>query len=114
MPGFVITLANPATCTHGGKSTPVPPAGRVLIGGVGAFTLIHGYVIAGCGFPAATLGAQPPCVKGQFFSGSKRVLSMGVPLAILPESIATSKGLPNPTPLIVMPAPPSQQRVIAS
>jgi hypothetical protein len=88
--------------------------GRVLVGGVGAFTLAHKYAIVGCGFPAATLGAQPPCVLGQFVQGSKRVLSMSVPLAILPDSLGGSQGLPNPTPLIVMPAPPNLQRVIAS
>lgn len=111
MPGFVVTFANPATCTHGGKATPAPPAGRVSIAGFGAVTLAHGYLIAGCGFPVATSGAQPPCLKGQFFSGSIRVKSMGVALALLPDSIATSKGLPNPTPLIVLPAP--LQRVMA-
>lgn len=114
MPGFVITFANNVLCTHGGKGTPLPPAGRIVIGGLGAVTLAHVYAIVGCGFPAATSGVQPPCVAGQFFSGSKRVLSMGIPLALLPESVANSKGLPNPTPLIVMPAPPTQQRVIAS
>jgi hypothetical protein len=88
--------------------------GRCLIGGVGAFTLAHQYAIVGCGFPAATLGAQPPCILGRYFSGSKRVLSVGLPLALLPESVGSSKGLPNPTPLIVTPAPPTQQRVIAS
>lgn len=114
MPGLVITFANNVTCTHGGKATPFPPVGRVLIGGIGAVTLAHGYFIAGCGFPAATSGAQPPCVLGQFFDGSKRVLSMGIPLAVLPASVVSSKGLPNPTPLLVMPAPPVQQRVIAT
>lgn len=114
MPGPIVTFANPAMCTHGGQATPFPPAGRVLLGGVGAMLLTHQYAIVGCGLPAATLGAQPPCVMGRYFTGSRRVLSMGLPLALLPDSVATSKGLPNPTPLIVMPAPPPQQRVIAA
>lgn len=114
MPGFIITFANNVLCTHGGKAMPFPPAGRVISGGLGVVTLAHQYAIVGCGFPAATSGAQPPCALGQLFSGSKRVLSMGLPIALLPESVASSKGSPNPTPLIVMPAPPTQQRVIAS
>jgi len=114
MPGFVVTFANNVLCTHGGKATPFPPAGRLMIGGLAVVTLAHKYAIVGCGFPAATSGAQPPCVLGQFFTGSTRVLSMGLPLALLPDSVANSKGLPNPTPLVVMPAPPSQQRVIAT
>lgn len=113
MPGFVITFANNVLCTHGGKATPLPPAGRVFSGGLCVVTLAHQYTIVGCGFPAATSGA-PPCVKGQFFNGSKRVLSMGLPLILAPDSVLSSKDLPNPTPLVVMPAPPTQQRVIAS
>jgi hypothetical protein len=37
---------------------------------------------------------------------------MGNPIAILPASAATSKGLPNPTPLIFLPA--GQARVTAT
>jgi hypothetical protein len=113
MPGFVITFANTVLCTHGGYATPIPPVGRVLIMGLGAvLTNVHTYAIVSCGFPAATLGVQPPCVTGRFFGGTIRVRSMGSPLAVLPLSVASSKGLPNPTPLIV--APSGQARVIAT
>jgi hypothetical protein len=43
--------------------------------------------------------------------GTKRVFSLGVPLAIVPDSAALSMGLPNPTPLIFVPA--GQMRVVA-
>jgi hypothetical protein len=104
MPGFVVTFANQVLCTHGGKATPVPPVGRVVVSGLGVVTLAHKYMIAGCGFPAATLGVQPPCVVGTLVTGTTRIFSLGIPLALLPDSMPTSMGLPNPTPLIFIPA----------
>ncbi len=112
MPGFLVTFANVVLCTHGGKATPIPPLGRVLAQGIGVVTIAHSYVIAGCGFPAMTSGVQPPCVIGKVVNGTVRVTSMGLPLVLLPDSAATSKGLPNPTPLIFAPA--GQLRVMAT
>jgi hypothetical protein len=111
MPGFLVTMLTPVLCTHGGKATPVPPVGRVLASGAGVVTLAHKYAIVGCGFPAATLGVQPPCVVGVITNGTLRVRTMGIPIALLPDSVATSKGLPNPTPMIFMPV--GQARVRA-
>lgn len=104
MPGFVLTFATQVLCSHGGLGTPQPPSSRVFMMTVPVVTLMHNYVIAGCGFPAATLGAQPPCVSGKLTIGATRVRSMGFPLALLPDSAANSMGLPNATPLIVAPA----------
>ena len=112
MPGFLVTFANQVLCTHAGKATPIPPTGRVIASGFGVVTLAHVYIIAGCTFPAMTSGVQPPCVVGKVFTGTVRVTSMGLPLVLLPASAATSKGLPNPTPLIFSPA--GQIRVIAT
>lgn len=112
MPGFLVTMTNQVLCTHGGKGTPLPPVGRVLASGFGVVTLAHVYVIAGCGFPAATLFVQPPCVAGMLSIGALRVRTMGVAIALLPNSAAGSKGLPNPTPLIFAPA--GQVRVSAT
>jgi hypothetical protein len=111
MPGFVVTLANQVLCTHGGKATPIPPVGRVVVSGFGVFTLAHRYVVVGCLFPAMTLGVQPPCVVGTVFKGTTRVFSLGLPFALLPDSALSSMGLPNPTPLIFAPA--GQIRVTA-
>jgi hypothetical protein len=111
MPGFVLTFATPVVCTHGGPGTPQPPSSRLSIMSVPVVTLMHTYVITGCGFPAATLGAQPPCVLGRFTVGSTRARSMGMPLALLPTSAGGSMGTPNPTPLIL--APSGLQRVKA-
>jgi hypothetical protein len=113
MPGAVVTFANTAMCAHGGNGTPGPPTGFVVIAGMGAFNLSHQYNIVGCTFPAMTLGAQPPCVLGKIFRGTTRVFTKGgLPLAILPDSISSSAGMPNPMPLNVMPVP-GVPRVIA-
>lgn len=104
MPGFLLTFATPVLCSHGGLGTPQPPSWRVFMMNVPVVTLIHSYVIKGCGFPAATSGAQPPCVTGKFTIGATRIKSMGVPVALLPDSAANSMGLPNATPLILAPA----------
>jgi|SRR5450432_3211263 len=112
MPGYLVTLANPVVCTHGGKGTPVPPVGRVLASGFGVVTTAHVYAITGCTFPAMTAGAQAPCVAGTIVKGTLRVTTMGLPIALLPDSAAGSQGLPNPTPLIFSPA--GQVRVIAT
>ena len=107
MPGLVVTFASTVTCTHGGPATPMPPAGRVTIMGMGMVTFSHTYAITGCGLPAATGG--PACVSGKFTQGARRVTSMGLPVAIVP---ATSTCTPNATPLIVLPT--GQQRVTAT
>ena len=104
MPGFLVTFANPVVCTHGGPAKPVPLPGRVLAGGLCVVTLAHVYEIKGCTFPAMTSGAQLPCVVGTLATGTTRVFSMGMALALLPTSMPTSKGTPNPTPLIFAPA----------
>jgi hypothetical protein len=111
MPGAVVTFANTALCAHGGNGIPGPPAGFLMIAGMAAFNLSHQYNIVGCTYPAMTLGAQPPCVLGKIFTGTMRVFTKGLPLAILPDSISSSAGMPNPMPLNVMPLP--LQRVIA-
>jgi hypothetical protein len=103
MPGFILTFATPVYCSHAGLGTPQPPSSRVSIMGAPVVTLMHSYLIAGCGFPAATSGA-PPCTTGKLTVGAMRVKSMGFPVALLPDSAANSLGLPNPTPLILAPA----------
>jgi hypothetical protein len=104
MPGFLVTFANQVMCTHAGKATPGPPVGPVLVQGFGVVTIAHVYAITSCGFPAMTSGGQPPCVVGKVLNGTLKVTSMGLPLVLIPDSAATSKGLPNPTPLIFAPA----------
>lgn len=112
--GRVMTFADSVMCSHGGNATPMPPVGRVLVGGSGVvLTNTHKYVIKGCGYPAATSGAQLPCTGGTLVDGTKRVLSMGSPLAILPVSMASSKCTPNPTPLVPFPLATGLPRVLA-
>src|SRR5471032_2693185 len=102
MPGYIVTIANKANCSHQGVATPAPPVGRVTIMGVSAVTLAHTYTIAGCGYPAATNGAQPPCATAKIAAGSVRVKTLGVAFAVLPlvpPTLCTPTGLP----LLVMP-----------
>jgi hypothetical protein len=113
MPGFVVTLFNVAMCSHMGKATALPPAGRVLIMGAGVLNTSHVYTIAGCTYPAMTSGAQPPCVTANFTpaSASLRVKTVGgLPIAILPPN-APVLCLPTGLPLVLPPA--GQARVRA-
>jgi hypothetical protein len=106
MPGFVVTVLNVAMCSHGGKATPIPPAGRVLIMGAGVVHCGHVYAIAGCGYPAMTSGAQPPCLTANFTpaQASLRVKTTGgLPIAILPPT-GPVPCLPTGLPLILVPA----------
>jgi hypothetical protein len=110
MPGYIVTIANKANCTHQGVATPAPPTGRVMIMGAAAVTLAHTYAIVGCGYPAATSGAQPACLAAKITAGSLRVTTMGVAFAVLPlapPTLCTPTGLP----LLVMPL---QTRVFAT
>lgn len=110
MPGYIVTVANKANCTHQGVATPTPPAGRVLIMGAPVVTLAHTYAVVGCGYPAATSGAQPACLTAKITTGTVRVTTLGVALAVLPlvpPTLCTPTGLP----LLVM---PQQTRVFAT
>ena len=114
MPGFIVTMLNVAMCSHGGKATPIPPAGRVMIMGVGALSCSHVYAIAGCTYPAMTLGAQPPCVTANFTpaQASLRVKTTGlIPIAIVPPN-GPLPCLPTGLPLILVPAGQARVRAI--
>jgi hypothetical protein len=108
MPGYVLTIATPVMCSHGGQAKPVPPISRVRIMGIPAVTIAHTYVIAGCAAPSLLL---PPCVMGMFFMGSLRVRTMNVPFALLPPG-GPSACPGNPTPLIPLPAVPPRVRAM--
>jgi hypothetical protein len=114
MPGFVATMLNVAMCSHMGKATPIPPAGRVLIMGAGVVNIGHVYAIMGCTYPAMTSGAQPPCVSATITpaAASLRVKTTGgLPIAIVPPN-APVLCLPTSLPLIFVPA--GQVRVRAT
>ncbi|NVH74228.1 hypothetical protein FSB08_17140 [Paraburkholderia sp. JPY432] len=100
MPFPVITFQNVASCAHQGKALPVPPAGVVLVSGMGAVTAAHMYAIAGCTYPAMTSGAQA-CVTAKVATLSARVLSLNMPLAMLASPPTTGTCVPTGLPLIV-------------
>lgn len=100
MPGYVLTFASVVMCSHGGQGKPIPPIGAVMVRGQGVVTTVHQYAIVGCPLPAALAG--PPCVTGQFLTGSTRVFSRGKPVCV--PLGGTSLCKPNPVPLLVAPA----------
>jgi hypothetical protein len=66
--------------------------------GMPIVTIASPYTVAGCTFPAMTVGS-PPCVTAQWTSGAARVTSMGSPVVI---QSSTSVCAPNGTPLLVV------------
>jgi hypothetical protein len=107
MPGFLLTVASPCTCTHlTGKATTSAPNPRVIVMAQASVLITAPYLIAGCGNPPIS-GGQ--CTSAKFLAGATRVLSMGQPLA-LAMTPSPSLGTPTPAPMVT---PPSQTRVFA-
>lgn len=105
MPGPVIHVGAVVTCAHLGSAQPVAPFPRVLVSGQPIVTLASPYVVAGCSLATTS---TPPCVTGQWLSGSTRVLAGGTPLVTMAgSSICTPTG----TPLLPVSAQP---RVVAT
>lgn len=104
MPGPLVSVGFVTTCTHGGKATPVLANPRVMV--MGQPTLIVGspaYTVAGCPLSSA------PCASAAWTTGTVRVRSLGVPLAIMS---GTSSCVPTASPLVVAATQPI--RVLAS
>jgi len=80
MPGFLAHLGAQVICLHGGPAVPNGVNARLLVSGQPTVTLpLPPYTVTGCGLAAT---GSPPCVSGQWFAGSTRVLSNGQPLVI--------------------------------
>lgn len=94
MPGPILHAGAAVTCTHGGQAQAVSPSPRVFVSTMPAVTVATQYAIAGC---SLTGSGAPPCASGQWVSGSVRVLSMGVPLAV---QSGQSTCVPTGTPMI--------------
>jgi hypothetical protein len=65
------------------------------------------YTVVGCGF--APPGGNGPCAKAEWLTGTVRVTSGGLPLAVLTSS---STCTPTAMPLVAAPTPPP--RVLAT
>jgi uncharacterized Zn-binding protein involved in type VI secretion len=96
MPGPILHVGAQLMCPHLGQATPVNFSPRVMVMGQPITTLSSQYAVAGCTFPAMTLGS-PPCVTAQFVTSATRVLSDGQPVLLL-DSQATT--IPNGVPLL--------------
>src|SRR5215831_8436110 len=89
MAGFLLHQAAVVMCLHGGQATPPAPNPRVLVMGMLAATIAAPWVVAGCpGVPPAV----PPCVTGQWVTGTLRVTSMGQPLVVQSGVAVTAPG----------------------
>lgn len=80
MPGFLLTQTAAVSCAHQGRATPTTPNPRVRLGGTASILQVTPYTIAGCPFVPPNPG---PCVTGMWTSGTTRVTSNGMPLAIM-------------------------------
>lgn len=94
MPGFLLHVGATVLCSHAGQAMASVPNARVMVSSQPTALLADPWTVAGCpGIPSSV----PPCVTGQWITGSTRVLSNGMPLVI-----ASSQGLgmPSGTPLL--------------
>ncbi|GAB3170349.1 hypothetical protein GCM10027059_36630 [Myceligenerans halotolerans] len=105
MPGYLLTTTAKVACTHQGAATPSAGAPRVTLGGTPAVLQSAPYTVAGCAAPSNVGG---PDTAGAWTTGTTRVASNGVPLAIL-----ASTGTCAPTG-VPMQAQSTQTRVRAT
>ncbi|KUG57438.1 hypothetical protein AVL62_13520 [Serinicoccus chungangensis] len=80
MPGFLLTQTASVACAHQGRGTPTTVNPRVKLGGTASIQQVTPYAVAGCPYLPASGG---PCVTGLWTTGTTRVTSMGMPLAIM-------------------------------
>ncbi len=100
MPGLVLHIGATMTCAHQGPANaPAPAQQRVLVGSQPVATTADTFVVLGCGFPAASLGA-PPCTSIRWLQTSTRVLVGGLPVLLQPTPP------PSPGPGIGVGTPP--------
>ncbi|HXP91547.1 MAG TPA: hypothetical protein VN931_11545 [Fibrobacteria bacterium] len=90
MAGFLLHQGAVVLCAHGGQALPSAPNPRVALTGMPAATIVAPWMVAGCpGIPAVPI---PPCVTGQWLTGTVRVTSMGMPLVVQSGSAITAPG----------------------
>jgi hypothetical protein len=87
--GFLLHQGATVMCLHGGQAMPTVPNPRVTVSGMPTATIAVPWVIAGCpGVPSVV----PPCVTGQWVTGTIRVTSLGQPLVVQSGSSVTAPG----------------------
>ncbi|AQS66305.1 hypothetical protein [Streptomyces pactum] len=107
MSGLLLHHGALMTCAHppGLVTIPAPVQRRVLVGPHPVATSADTFHVAGCGFPAATLGA-PPCTSVTWLHTSTRVFVGGLPALLQPSppvgvAPAICVGTPPPNPPMV-------------
>jgi hypothetical protein len=89
MPGFLLHQGAAVMCAHGGQMAVIEPNPRVQVSNMPTSTIAAPWQVTGCpGVP----GAVPPCVMGQWVSGTTRVTSNGLPLVVQSGSGITAPG----------------------
>jgi len=104
MGAFLIQGGAKVICSHGGQATASTPNLRVTIEGQPTALISERWVVAGCPLVPPPL---PPCVAGQWMTGTTRVTSNGQPLVV---QLGVAVSIPNGTPLIPIAV---QSRVLA-
>ncbi|SBT95372.1 hypothetical protein GA0115233_113210 [Streptomyces sp. DI166] len=102
MPGLLLHYGALMMCAHppGLVTIPAPVQQRVLVSGQPVATSADMFLVAGCSFPAATLGA-PPCTSITWLHTSTRVFVGGLPALLQPSppvSVAPAIGVGTPPP----------------
>lgn len=106
MPGLLLHYGAQMMCAHppGLVTIPAPVQQRVLVGSQPVATSADTFIVAGCSFPAATLGA-PPCASITWLQTSTRVFVGGLPVLLQPAPVglapAIGVGTPPPNPPMV-------------
>ncbi|MDX2681621.1 MULTISPECIES: hypothetical protein [Streptomyces] len=107
MPGLLLHYGALMMCAHppGLVTVPAPVQQRVLVGPQPVLTSADQFLVAGCSFPAVTVGA-PPCVSITWLQPSTRVFVNGLPVLLQPTPVgvapAIGVGTPPPNPPTVL------------
>ncbi|SEP95402.1 hypothetical protein SAMN04487983_1002264 [Streptomyces sp. yr375] len=107
MPGLLLHYGAMMMCAHppGLVTVPAPVQQRVMVSAQPVLTGADMFLVAGCSFPAASMGA-PPCTTVTWLQTSTRVLVNGLPALLQPTPTgvapAIGVGTPPPNPPMVL------------
>jgi hypothetical protein len=87
MPGFLVTTAATAICTHG-AAVSIMSSARVKAGGTPVATLSDTFTVSGCPFQVPLgVGTKPqPCVTLRWIAPAVRVRAGGQPVIVQTSS----------------------------
>jgi hypothetical protein len=88
MPGFVVTTAASAICTHSASVSIISTNTRVKAGGAPMATMSDTYTVSGCPFqvPAGSGTKPQPCVMLRWIAPAVRVRVGGQPVILQTSS----------------------------